>query len=74
MTESAASAKAEWANYWYLPVVAALGYSMAGLHVYGIGPLMAPLHNEFGWTRAQTLSGSAIVSFVVALAIRRGLE
>ena len=29
---------------------------------------MEPLHQEFGWTRAQTLSGSAIVSFVVALA------
>jgi len=41
---------------------------VAGLHVYGIGPLMGPLQQEFGWTRAQTLSGSAIVSLVVALA------
>ncbi len=62
------SARAEWSSYWYLPVVAALGYSAAGLHVYGIGPLMESLHREFGWTRAQTLSGSAIVSLVVALA------
>lgn len=62
------SGRTEWANYWYLPIVAALGYSAAGLHVYGIGPLMEPLHREFGWTRAQTLSGSAMVSFVVALA------
>ena len=65
---SAASARTEWTNYWYLPIVAALGYSAAGLHVYGIGPLMEPLQREFGWTRAQTLSGSAMVSFVVALA------
>jgi MFS family permease len=63
-----ATTKTEWANYWYLPLVAALGYSAAGLHVYGIGPLMEPLHQEFGWTRAQTLGGSAMVSFVVALA------
>jgi MFS family permease len=65
---SAASAKTEWANYWYLPLVAALGYSAAGLHVYGIGPLMGPIHDELGWSRAQTLSGSTIVSLVVALA------
>ena len=64
----ATSAKTEWANHWYLPIVAALGYSAAGLHVYGIGPLMEPIHREFGWTRAQTLSGSAMVSFVIALA------
>jgi MFS family permease len=64
----ATSAKAEWANYWYLPIVAALGYSAAGLHVYGIGPLMEPIHREFGWTRAQTLSGSAMVSVVIAFA------
>jgi MFS family permease len=61
-------ARTEWREYWYLPVVAAFGYSAAGLHVYGIGPLMEALHREFGWTRAQILSGSAIVSFVVALA------
>ena len=68
MSLPTASAKSEWSSYWFLPVVAALGYSAAGLHVYGIGPLMEPLHREFGWTRAQTLSGSAIVSLVVALA------
>lgn len=59
--------KTEWANYWCLAVVAALGYSTAGLHIYGIGPLMQPLQLAFGWTRTQILSGSAMVSFVIAL-------
>lgn len=68
MNAATVSARTEWANYWYLPIVAALGYSAAGLHVYGIGPLMESLHREFGWNRAQTLSGSAIVSLVVAIA------
>lgn len=65
---STASAKAEWAQFWYLPLVAALGASSAGLHVYGIGALIEPLHDEFGWSRAQILSGGALVSVVVALA------
>lgn len=67
-SEIAATAKTEWAGYWHLPLVAAFGYSIAGLHIYGIGPLMQPIHDAFGWSRAQTLSGSAIVSFAVALA------
>lgn len=68
MSVPAASVRAEWARYWYLPLIAALGYSAAGLHVYGIGPFMEPLQQEFGWTRAQILSGAVIVSFGVALA------
>jgi len=68
MSVPAGSARAEWTSYWHQPFVAALGYSVAGMHVYGIGPLMEQLQQQFGWTRAQILSGSAIVSFVVALA------
>jgi hypothetical protein len=32
---AATPARVEWRNYWYLPLVAACGYSAAGLHVYG---------------------------------------
>ncbi|CAN7323623.1 MFS transporter [Phenylobacterium sp. LjRoot225] len=68
MSLSAASARAEWVKYWHLPPIAALGYSTSSLHVYGIGPFLEPLHQEFGWTRVQTMSGAAIVSVGVALA------
>lgn len=67
MSTSPASARSEWAAYWYLPLTAALGISASGLHIYGIGPFMAPIQHDFGWTRAQTLSGTAIVSLGVAL-------
>src|SRR5690606_19116826 len=68
MTPSAGSAKAEWAKYWSLPLVAALGYSVSSLHLYGLGPFMEPLQQEFGWSRAQVLSGSVIVSLLVSAA------
>jgi hypothetical protein len=64
----ATSATLEWRSYGYLPLIAALGYSMAGLHVFGIGPLMEPLQQEFGWTRKQILGGSALVSLIAVLA------
>jgi MFS family permease len=61
------SARTEWKQYWPLPLIAALGYSAGGLHLHGLGPLLQPLHEEFGWSRAQTLGGAAIVSLGVAL-------
>ncbi|WP_428310578.1 MFS transporter [Hydrocarboniphaga sp.] len=62
----------EWRGYWFLPVVAALGYATSVLHVYSIGPFIAPLHQEFGWSRAQIAAGitvSAIVSAIFCIPV-----
>jgi MFS family permease len=53
-------ATAEWRRFWSLPVAAAFGYSTAVLHTYGIGAFMAPLQQEFSWSRAQISAGIAI--------------
>lgn len=55
-------ALAEWRQYWYLPLVAALGASSATLGIYGMGPFIKPLAEEFGWSRADVLSGQFISS------------
>ena len=62
-----ASAAAEWRSFWSLPLAAALGYSTAVLHTYAIGPFMAPLQQEFGWSRAQLSVGITIAGLVGAL-------
>jgi MFS family permease len=54
------SAAAEWRKYWYLPVAAAFGYSAAVMHTYSMGPFIQPLHQEFGWSRAQISLGLTI--------------
>lgn len=64
---SVAQSKSEWRKYWYLPLVAAIGYSSAGLHIYGLGAFVGPLGSEFKWNRVETFAGSALVSLVVAL-------
>src|SRR5688572_22178301 len=61
------SAGAEWRSFWFLPVAAALGYSTAVLHTYGIGPFIAPLQQEFGWSRAQLSVGITIAGLAGAL-------
>jgi MFS family permease len=68
------SASAEWRSFWYLPIAAAIGYSTAVLHTYAIGPFIAPLQQEFGWSRAQlsigiTIAGLAGAVFSVPIGI-----
>jgi len=64
---TAKSAAAEWRGFWYLPFVAALGYATSVIHVYSLGPFIAPLQQEFGWSRAQIALGLTVASFVSAL-------
>ncbi|QIB67736.1 MFS transporter [Kineobactrum salinum] len=57
----------EWQRYWYLPCVAAFGYSMSVLHIYSLGPFIEPLQHAFGWTRAQVSLGITIANVGSAL-------
>jgi len=67
-------AAAEWRSYWTLPVAAALGYSTAVLHTYGIGPFIGPLQQEFGWSRALISIGLTIAGLAgAALSVPMGL-
>jgi MFS family permease len=57
-------ALAEWRDHWPLPIAAALGYSISMLHVYGIGSFIAPLQQDFGWSRAQISAGLTIAASI----------
>ncbi|GGC13220.1 MFS transporter [Novosphingobium endophyticum] len=57
----------EWRNYWTLPLAAALGNSASVLHIYSIGPFMASLESEFGWSRAQISVGLTIAGAITAI-------
>ncbi len=54
----------EWRRYWVLPVAGAVGYSMAGLQTYAIGPFIMPLEQEFGWSRAEVMIGLTISNLI----------
>lgn len=62
-----AGAADEWRKFWFLPLVAGLGYSSAVLHTYGIGPFIEPIQAEFGWSRAGISFGLTITGVVGAL-------
>ena len=62
-----ASARAEWRRFWFLPLTAALGYATSVLHVNAIGLFIAPLQQEFGWSRAQISAGLTVAALLTAV-------
>ena len=60
MTQPMATVRDEWRRYGYLPVVAALANVATVIHIYTLGPFMAPLEAEFGWSRAQISSAITV--------------
>lgn len=49
--------RSEWANGWLPTVTAMLGTACAGIHVYTLGAMVAPIEAELGWTRTEITSG-----------------
>jgi MFS family permease len=64
----AETALAEWRRYPMLPIAAAMGYATSVIHVYGLGPYIEPISQEFGWSRTQTTAGLTIATLLQALA------
>lgn len=54
------SVAAEWRRYGMLPIAAGIGYSTMAIQTYGIGPFVAPLEQEFGWSRAEIMIGLTV--------------
>ena len=55
-----ATVREEWRVFGYLPLVAALANIATVIHIYTLGPFMAPLQAEFGWSRAQISSAITV--------------
>lgn len=52
----------EWRRNWTVVLAAGLGFALASVTVYSLGPFIAPLEAEFGWSRAQITSGMTLYS------------
>lgn len=54
----------EWRRAWPLPFVSAIGYGVAVAHIYSAGLFIAPLEQEFGWSRAAITAGLTVISVI----------
>jgi MFS family permease len=66
MTRSAEirTAREEWRRHWPLVAATTAAMSLAALPSFMLGTMIAPIEQEFGWTRAQITSGPALVSMM----------
>lgn len=56
------SALQEWRRSWTVVLAGALGFALSSVTIYSLGPFIAPLEAEFGWSRAQIASGMTLYS------------
>lgn len=61
------TARDEWRSHAMLPVAAGLGYATSVIHIYGIGPYIAPVAEAFGWSRTEVTFGLTIATLVQAV-------
>lgn len=64
MEHSARTARQEWGAHWPLVVSAMVGLSFGGVPAATLGLFMAPLEQDFGWSRAQLAAGMTIFAIV----------
>lgn len=57
----------EWRRHWTVVLAGLFGVGLTSIHVYTIGPFIAPLEQEFGWTRAQISAGVGVSTFIGAV-------
>ena len=63
---SAKSSSGEWASGWPLVLSCAVGVSGPSVALYSLGQFMAPLEQEFGWTRTEVSIGMS-VSLIIGI-------
>lgn len=61
------SAASEWRAHWPIVLAAAVGYAVASIVSYSSSLFIEPLQNEFGWSRAQIMSGHSISALAGAI-------
>jgi predicted MFS family arabinose efflux permease len=61
------SAASEWRAHWPIVLAAAAGYAVASIISYSSSLFIEPLQSEFGWSRAQIMSGHSIAALAGAI-------
>ncbi len=61
------NAATEWRLHWKVVLAAFCGMAVASIISYSSGLFIAPLEQEFGWSRAQIMSGHSIAATLAAI-------
>ena len=67
LSNGQANARDEWRAHWPIVLAAAAGYAVASIISYSSSLFIQPLQDEFGWSRAQIMSGHSISALAGAI-------
>lgn len=67
MTGPASTPTAEWQRYWPLVIAAGFGFSFHSVMSVFTGLVIAPLGDEFGWSRTELTGGLSLASILITL-------
>ena len=54
----------EWHDGWTLVAAAMVGYSLSSIPAGSTGVMMELIERDFGWSRTEIYSGTALISFI----------
>jgi MFS family permease len=61
------SARAEWRDSWKVVLAACAGMASSAILSYSTSLFIQPLQHDFGWSRAQVMSGHSVASIAGAI-------
>jgi MFS family permease len=59
-----AEGQREWREHWPVVVASMMGVLFSIMHLLTLGVMIAPLHREFGWSRAEITFGPLLIPLV----------
>lgn len=68
MTDRGTPSASEWRLHWATLIACVAGITLSTSQGYTLGVMIAPLEQEFGWTRAEISSGPLIVAIFALFA------
>lgn len=66
-SETSTTEKAETWKDWLVVATSFVGVFVGVLYLYGMGPFILPLEEEFGWSRTVTTSGLTLISVLAII-------
>lgn len=65
--DSAGVARSEWKDGWRVVLASLAGFTLISFYTFSFGAFIAPIEQEFGWSRAQISIGLSVITVTAGL-------
>ncbi len=65
--ESAGAHRSEWKDGWAVVLASLAGFTLISFYTFSFGAFIAPIEQEFGWSRAQISIGLSVITITAGI-------